>query len=497
MLQLVIRRTVSSWCIALALAAPVVAQSPPAGFEEVDFDIALGVLPGQLRFDRELLAVAPGSRVKLTLKNTDAMQHNFVLCVRGEGVAARVAAATLRLGAAASEKHYVPDSDEVLASTKAIFLDQSDTIWFRAPDTPGDYPYVCTLPGHSFTMKGVMKVGADAAAPAAVPIENLRYRVFRGKWKLLPDFSELTPFREGDLEGGLLDLGPLGAKRDFGAVFTGILDLPAAGEHTFFLNSDDGSRVFVDDQEVVAYDGIHGASEEQRGAVALAAGPHQLRVEFFQGGGGQSLVLDVAGPDGARRKLWTKKQRPARVTPIAVHHHPVVMRVHVEGASARSIAVGMPGGMNYCFDASQCCVQFGWAGAFLDVGPDRDARGGRPCKTLGPRFSVGNSGWPLRVGAGAQPPARFVGYRTMPTPAFEIDWGGRMVTWEVAPAPEGVGLQYTFTFEAPLPKAATFAVDPDGLALSSPLGAFRGGRLAVPAGCEALTVTLTSEEEVR
>jgi hypothetical protein len=60
-----------------------------------------------------------------------------------------------------------------------------------------------------------------------------------------------------------------------------------------------------------------------------------------------------------------------------------------------------------------------------------------------------------------------------------------------------VGLQYTFTFEAPLPKAATFVVDPDELALSSPLGAFRGGRLAVPAGCEALTVTLTSEEEVR
>ena len=275
--------------MALALSVPLSAQSPPAGFEEVDFDIALGVLPGQLRFDRELLAVTPGSRVKLTLKNTDAMQHNFVLCVRGDAVAARVAAATLRLGAAASEKHYVPDSDEVLASTKAIFLDQSDTIWFRAPDAPGDYPYVCTLPGHSFTMKGVMRVGA-AAAPAAVPIENLRYRVFRGKWKLLPNFSELTPFREGDLEGGLLDLAPLGVKRDFGAVFTGILELAAAGEHTFFLNSDDGSRVFVDDQEIVAYDGVHGASEEQRGAVALAAGPHQLRVEFFQGGGGQSLV---------------------------------------------------------------------------------------------------------------------------------------------------------------------------------------------------------------
>ena len=480
-----------------ALFAPLHAQSPPPGFEQVDFDVKMGVLPGQLRFDTESFTVAPGSKVKLTLSNTDAMQHNLVLCAAGDDVAARVAAETLKLGASASEKQYVPDMDEVLASTKAIFLDQQDTIWFRAPKVPGDYAYVCTLPGHSYTMKGVMHVGAGAKASAEVPIENLRYRVFRGKWKLLPDFSELTPFREGDLEGGLLDLAPLRVNKNYGAVFTGILEARAAGEHTFVLNSDDGSRVFVDDKEVVAYDGIHGASEEQRGAVSLAAGPHQLRVEFFQGGGGQSLVLDVAGPDGERRKLWTRKQRPARVTPIAVHHHPVVMRVHVEGASARSIAVGMPGGMNYCFDAARCCVQFGWAGAFLDVGPDRDNRGGGSCKTLGPRFSTGDAGWPLAAAPGERGPAKFVGYRTRPAPAFEIDWGGSMVTWEIEPAPEGVGLRYTFTFEAPLAHAATFSIDPDGLSLASPLGAFRGGRLAVPAGCEQFQVTIRSTEGVR
>ena len=482
--------------MSVALCAPLIAQSPPAGFEDVDFDIVLGVLPGQLRFDRELLAVSPQGRVKLTLKNTDAMQHNFVLCVRGEGVAARVAAATLRLGAAASEKHYVPDSDEVLASTKAIFLDQSDTIWFRAPSEPGDYPYVCTLPGHSFTMKGVLRVGADAAVRRAAPIENLRYRVFRGAWRRLPDFDELTPFREGDLEAGLLDLAPLGERKNFGAVFTGIIEARADGIHTFFLNSDDGSRVLVDGREVVAYDGVHAADEEQRGVVELTAGSHQLRVEFFQGAGGQSLVLDVAGPSSERRKLWTRKQRPARVTPISVHHHPVVMRVHVEGASARSIAVGMPGGMNYCFDAAQCCVQFGWAGAFLDVGPDRDGRGGRPCKTLGPRFSVGSIGWPLRVGAGVQPAVKFVGYRTKPGPAFELRWGARSVTWEITPA-EGVGLRYSFTFDAPLDRPARFVVDPSKLQLASALGAFRGGELVIPAGCETFSVTLTTQEQIR
>ena len=72
-----------------------------------------------------------------------------------------------------------------------------------------------------------------------------------------------------------------------------------------------------------------------------------------------------------------------------------------------------------------------------------------------------------------------------------------MVTWEIEPAAEGVGLRYTFTFEAPLAHAATFSIDPDGLSLASPLGAFGGGRLAVPAGCEQFQVTIRSTEGVR
>ncbi|MAD34003.1 MAG: hypothetical protein CMJ88_09615 [Planctomycetes bacterium] len=480
-----------------ALCVPLWAQAPPAGFEQVDHEIELGVLPGQLRFDQERLAVAPGSKVKLTLVNTDSMQHNFVLCRRGEGVVAKVADATLRLGAQASEKHYVPDLDDVLVSTKAVFLDQQDTIWFVAPTTDGDYPYVCTLPGHAYTMKGILRVGAVSVARREVPIDNLRYRVFRGKWQRLPDFEALSPVREGELEGGMLELGPLGENQDFGAVFTGSIEVKESGAHTFFLNSDDGSRVFVDDREVVAYDGVHPASKEQRGDVELTAGAHQLRVEFFQGGGGQVLDLAYAAAGGPRRALSTKKRARPRVTPISVHHHPVVMRVHVERASARTVAVGLPGGMNYAFDAARCSVQFGWAGAFLDVSPDRDGRGGRPCKTLGPRFAVGDSGFPLRAADGASKPARFRGYRVMPTPTFEIDWSGVAVEWAIAPAPEGVGLVYAFTFGAPLAADVMFVIDAAGLTLSSSLGDLNQGRLEVPAGTKTFTVTVRNPEAVR
>ena len=35
---------------------------------------------------------------------------------------------------------------------------QSEVLSFTAPADPGDYPYLCTYPGHRFLMKGVMEV---------------------------------------------------------------------------------------------------------------------------------------------------------------------------------------------------------------------------------------------------------------------------------------------------------------------------------------------------
>ncbi|MEZ6038248.1 MAG: PA14 domain-containing protein [Planctomycetota bacterium] len=485
----------------LVVCAPLSAQtppSPPAGFEQVDFDIKLGVLPAQLRFDVEQFAVDPGSKVKLTLSNTDAMQHNFVLCDGGKDVADEVAAAALRLGAAASERHFVPDMKAVLASTKALFLDQQDTIWFRAPQQPGEYVYVCTLPGHSFTMKGTMRVGLGAPPAQTGPIDNLRYRLFRGAWEQLPDFSQLTPFREGELDGGIVQLAALKETHDFGAVFTGSIEAKVAGRHTFYLKSDDGSRLLVDDREIVLYDGLHEPGKEQEGVVELTAGAHQLRIEYFQRAFDQALRVAFAGPDSPRVALSGELILPDKVVPIAVHHHhPVVMRVHVEGAASRTIAVGLPGGMNYCFDAARCSVQFGWAGAFLDVGPDRNARGGQPCRTLGPRFAVGDVGFPLRTATGAERPVRFRGYRTGHLPAFDLDWDGVAVSWAIAPAAEGIGLDYTFAFATPTTESMRFVIDADGLQLSSTLGAVEGGTLVVPANTRTFSVQVQSKEELR
>ncbi|MFE0677678.1 ricin-type beta-trefoil lectin domain protein [Streptomyces sp. NPDC058867] len=68
------------------------------------------------------------------------------------------------------------------------------------------------------------------------------------------------------------------------------LDVPSAGAHTFRLTSDDGSRLWIDDQLVIDHDGLHGA-EPKDGAVQLSAGYHSVRIEHFERDGGQQLTL--------------------------------------------------------------------------------------------------------------------------------------------------------------------------------------------------------------
>jgi azurin len=120
-----------------------------------DQTILLSTKPG-LKFDLTLLTVKAGSRIRLVFRNADDMMHNFVLCAPGKGQA--VGAAALTLGVDGASKNYVPDSPDVLFHTAITQPETNDTIYFTAPAKPGDYDYICSFPGHSVLMNGVMRV---------------------------------------------------------------------------------------------------------------------------------------------------------------------------------------------------------------------------------------------------------------------------------------------------------------------------------------------------
>lgn len=127
----------------------------PASWAKVDQVLVIGTKPG-LKYDISSFEVKAGSNVKLVFNNNDDMQHNVVIVL--PNTANDVGEMALNMGLEGSQKDYVPDTPKVLFHTKILQPNGSETIYFKAPDKPGEYTFVCTYPGHYSIMRGVMKV---------------------------------------------------------------------------------------------------------------------------------------------------------------------------------------------------------------------------------------------------------------------------------------------------------------------------------------------------
>lgn len=123
---------------------------------------------------------------------------------------------------------------------------------------------------------------------------------------------------------------------------------------------------------------------------------------------------------------------------LVVRDEPVVFRTFIADSSTRSIAVGLPGGVSYVFDAEQCRMRYAWSGEFLDVAPVWTGRGGGQAKVLGKKFFTAPAGHPLRVGsADSEPAVKFRGYRLVEKfPEFDFEVNGVPVRQRVRKAGE-------------------------------------------------------------
>ena len=121
------------------------------------------------------------------------------------------------------------------------------------------------------------------------------YRYYEGDWDRVPDFSSLEPIRTGTIYEIGIDQIPFKQEK-FGLALDGSIDIPAAGLYTLFLNSNDGSKLFIDGKLIIDNDGLHGAVEK-RGQIELSEGKHSLRITYFQAGGGYHLKAYISGPD--------------------------------------------------------------------------------------------------------------------------------------------------------------------------------------------------------
>lgn len=170
---------------------------------------------------------------------------------------------------------------------------------------------------------------------------------------------------------------------------------------------------------------------------------------------------------------------------LSPEEEPIVLRTFMPDSSPRSIAVGLPGGQSYCFDAGECRLRYAWTGGFLDAGPVWGGRGGQQANLLGEKFYVAADGFPLRVGDPGNEPeeVRFRGYTLVnDIPRFHYEIDGIEVFEYTAAAPSGDGLVQSFEVGVVDEPVWFIAGEGADVVVSSPYGDFVNGRLKIDAG---------------
>lgn len=204
-----------------------------------------------------------------------------------------------------------PDPDDVIRYTTDGSEPHEDSPVFEEPIRITENTVVKAAVFREKTLTSQIATGyfriADESSDNGVSYSL--YEVDEGT-KILPNFSSLTPISSGVVpEISTNDL-PLPRESYIAAALEGDIEIPADGTYTFYLASDDGSKLFVNDEIIVDNDGNHGVITES-GSIQLTKGRHPIRAEWFNGGGGFWLGAYIEGPDLPKQII-----SPSMLTPL-------------------------------------------------------------------------------------------------------------------------------------------------------------------------------------
>ena len=125
-------------------------------FQEVKMSINVA----EMTYTVSSITAKAGEAIRITLTNNGDVLHNVVL-IQPDSVD-RVGPQVEAMAKVpnAEERSYLPPTPDILFWMKLVETGKTGTLEFYAPARPGDYPYLCTFPGHWQTMRGVLHVTA-------------------------------------------------------------------------------------------------------------------------------------------------------------------------------------------------------------------------------------------------------------------------------------------------------------------------------------------------
>lgn len=130
---------------------------------------------------------------------------------------------------------------------------------------------------------------------------GLKYFYVPGKFKNTNEIDTLLATKKGIVSQIAINK-IAGKAREYGLVFTGYINVNENATFEFSLYSDDGSRLYIDNELIIDNDGKHARYEKSAG-IALQAGLHKIRVSYFDDGPGSTLQVSVKGTDGVKLEI--------------------------------------------------------------------------------------------------------------------------------------------------------------------------------------------------
>lgn len=274
------------------------------------------------------------------------------------------------------------------------------------------------------------------------PLANLISYYYKGAFKSMPDFSQLKAAAVEEEPRGLIDYSSYAKTDSFAMMWEGDLLTPA-GKHEFLLDSDDGSRLFVDGAIVAEIKTIGPTGRTVKKVVNLKEGLHKIRVEYFEFSGNEGLSVGVKFPKQRNIKWLSKEKGQAsgkswpEIMLTPADNRPVIYRNFIQGSTARGIGVGFPGQKNMVYSADHFSMELLWGGNFIDAGHHWTDRGvGYEPPASDKVFSLSKqtaysfasesaTAWP----ASSKATPRFRGYQLSPqgNPTFMVEVAGARV----------------------------------------------------------------------
>lgn len=192
-------------------------------------------------------------------------------------------------------------------------------------------------------------------------------------------------------------------------------------------------------------------------------------------------------------------EQGSEALPVAMDK-PIVIRFDMPEATPAAIAVGLPDGVSFCFDAGESRLRYAWLGGFVDMTGtlyekrDRETRLTRTAEIIGEIF-YRSGGFPLRVNdLQYLPQRRFRGYRLVDGhPEFHYQVEGLDVYERITADESGSGIVRNFRVSEVDRPMWLLAAPGAGYSIQSSLPAEADGRFRIPPGRDVtFTMTITA-----